>query len=117
MTAHQDVAAHLPLTAVALHVLLGLSQEPLNGYQLMARIEDNSDGTVSPGPGTLYERLHRMRAAGLVREAEAPEPTDGRRQKFHELTPLGRDVLTAELDRLAADLKLGRLALQGRGKL
>jgi len=95
-------------------MLLGLSVEPLNGYRLMARIESNSRGAVRPGPGTLYERLNRMRAAGLIREVEVPSQEDGRGQRCHELTGLGQRVLEAELDRLAADLDLGRVALQSR---
>ena len=96
---------------------MALSAEARNGYRIMGAIDENSQGKVRVGPGTLYEALHRLRGRGLIEEADpgAEEKTDGRRQRFYRCTTLGRRVLRAEAERLAADLELFRGAELGGG--
>jgi DNA-binding PadR family transcriptional regulator len=47
-------------------VLLLLSEEPRNGYQLMQEIEERSDGAWRPSPGSTYPALAQLEDEGLV---------------------------------------------------
>ena len=98
------IAPFLPLTPRVFHILLAVSDTPRNGYQIMSAVESNSSARVRIGPGTLYEALHRLREQELLEEVEGP--VDGRRQRFYDLTSLGRAVLRAEAARLAADVRV-----------
>ena len=39
-----DADSYLPLSAREFHVLLAVSQEPLNGYQISQSVEETSNG-------------------------------------------------------------------------
>lgn len=101
-----DVESFLPLSPREFHILVALSEEPLNGYQIAQRVEETSRGAVRLSPATQFTNLHRLAEKALVEEEEVPERTDGRGQRFWTLTPLGRRVLRAEAERLAADARL-----------
>ena len=66
-----------PLTPVVFHVLLALSREPLHGYGVMKRVEEDSG--MAMGPGTVYGALSRMEQSGWVEEAEAERARGPRR--------------------------------------
>lgn len=69
----------------------------------MQAVNEQTDGTLRMGPGTLYGSLKRMLASGLVEEA--PERSDGEqsdaRRRYYRLTNFGSRVLKAEMRRLA----------------
>jgi DNA-binding PadR family transcriptional regulator len=65
-------------------LLLLLSEEPRNGYQLMQTIEERSEGNWRPSPGSVYPVLSQLEDEGLVRATER----DG--AKLFELTDAGR---------------------------
>ncbi len=65
-------------------VLLLLTDEPRNGYQLMQAIEELSGGRWRPSPGSVYPTLSQLEDEGLIRSTE----TDG--NKLFELTDAGR---------------------------
>ncbi len=90
-----------PLTPAVLHILLALSTEERHGYGIMKQVERESQGKVKMGPGTLYGSLGRMMEAGLIRESDKRlDPAmDDERRIYYALTGLGRQALTAELDR------------------
>ncbi len=104
----------IPLTPRTFHVLLALYERPRNGYQVMRAVEENSAGRAAIGPGTLYESLHRLADRGLIEEVEPGPKTaaevevDGRGQRFYRLTAAGKQVLRAEAERLAGDVRLAR---------
>ena len=103
-----DVEQFLPLTPKLFHILLALSEEPRNGYQLSARVEENSQGRIRLGPASQFENIHKLRGLDLVEEA-SDDPTlrtDGRKQRFWRITELGVRVMKAEMDRLSRDLDL-----------
>ena len=112
-----DPEKYLPLTPKLFHMLLALSEEPLNGYQLSLRVEDNSQGKIRLGPASQYENVHRLREEGLVEEAVG-DPSlrpDGRKQRFWRITEAGVLVLRAEVDRLSQDLDLALSSPRLRG--
>lgn len=70
-------------------LLVLLSEEPRNGYQLMQAIEERSDGAWRPSPGSVYPTLQQLEDEGLVVASER----DG--QRVFELTDAGRDSVAA----------------------
>ena len=93
-----------PLTPAVFHVLLALADEPLHGYAIMKRVEQDSG--LGMGPGTIYGSLDRLRDAGWVSESVG-DGSDARRGRSFALTDQGRESLRAEARRLA---RLARLA-------
>ena len=66
-------------------LLVLLSEEPRNGYQLMQAIEERSDGAWRPSPGSVYPTLQQLEDEGLVAATER----DG--QRVFELTAAGSE--------------------------
>lgn len=98
MASNRDNA---PLTPAVLHILLALSIRERHGYGIMKQVEQDSQGKVKMGPGTLYGSLGRMIEAGLIRKSDKkidPEMDDERRV-YYGITDLGQNTLAAELER------------------
>ena len=96
-----DPRDHLPLKPVDLELLLALADEERHGYGLVQAISEHTDGLIVLDPGNLYRVIKRMLADGLVAEAaNGGADADGERRRYYRLTPLGGQVLAAELDRL-----------------
>jgi DNA-binding PadR family transcriptional regulator len=77
-----------------LYLLKLLAEGPKHGYELIRLLENRFLGLYAPSAGTIYPRLSRLEAEGLVTHAAA----GGR--KVYEITPAGR----AELAQRAAEL-------------
>jgi DNA-binding PadR family transcriptional regulator len=67
--------------------LLLLAEEPRNGYQIMQEVEERSDGTWRPSPGSVYPALAQLEDEGLIRSEEH----EGR--KLFALTDAGRKLV------------------------
>ena len=102
---------HLPLSPATLHVLLALAGGDLHGYGIMLEVARHSGGQYKIGPGTLYDNLKKLLAAGLVEELPA-DKDDTRARRTYRLTDLGSAVLTAETDRLTGVLRHARRSLR-----
>jgi DNA-binding PadR family transcriptional regulator len=100
----ENADAMIPLTPRVFHILLALVDEEQHGYRIMKEVETRSEGKVRIGPGTLYEAIQRLVKNGLIEESsERPDAEmDDQRRRYYRLTELGRQVLQAESDRLAA---------------
>lgn len=98
----------LPLTPAVFHILLALADSPMHGYGIMKTVAHITGGKVTMGPGTLYGTLKRLLQAGLVEETgEQSDPDlDEERRRYYRLTTFGRQVLKAELERLAGLMKV-----------
>ena len=95
-----------PLPAASLHIMLALLDGELHGYGLIGRVAELSDGAVRMGPGTLYGTLNRLVDDGLIVETtDRVARNDNERRRYYELTPTGRTVALAELDRLRTLLR------------
>ena len=57
----------LPLTPLSMAILLALAGGDRHGYALMQEIEEQTDGALRPGTGSLYAGLQRLMADGLIR--------------------------------------------------
>ena len=112
----KDTEALLPLTPVALNILLALADEERHGYGIGVEVRERTGGRMRLGPGTLYGSIKRMASDGLVEESEAPTREDigeGRRydaerRRPFRLTRFGERVLAAELDRLKEVMSTAR---------
>jgi len=97
--------ALLPLRPVELLLLTMLARGHRHGYGLRQDILEHTGGKVALEAGSLYRHIRRLDHAELLAEAAAPAGEDERRI-YYKLTPLGRRVLTAELRRLQALVRL-----------
>lgn len=99
----KQIASYQPLTPAVYHILLALADGEKYGYAIMKDVEEQTEGKVKMGTGTLYGSIKRMLAAGLIEESdERPTPElDDERRRYYRLTGLGRKVVTAESERLA----------------
>jgi DNA-binding PadR family transcriptional regulator len=106
------VAAALPVRPSAFAVLAALAQGACPGFEILERANASLPARPILGPGTLYRLLRELRQEGLVRRASPPAGAAGaadERRSYHELTALGRSVLTAEAARLRRTLDLSGL--------
>jgi DNA-binding PadR family transcriptional regulator len=97
----------VPLTPAVFHILLALFGRERHGYDIMQQVEEDSQGVVKMGPGTLYGSLDRMIQAGLVAKGNTQDP----RRIYYKLTALGQATLKVEAERLS------RLAVVARRQL
>jgi DNA-binding PadR family transcriptional regulator len=100
----------LPLTPAVFHILLALADGERHGYAIMQEVNNNTQGQVRMGPGTLYGTIKRMIAAGFLEESEErPDPElDDERRRYYRLTDLGRKVASAEARRLSSLVDLAQ---------
>jgi DNA-binding PadR family transcriptional regulator len=78
-----------------LYLLKLLAEGPRHGYELIRLLENRFLGLYAPSAGTIYPRLQRLEAEGLVTHAAA----GGR--KVYEITPAGRAELTQRAGEVA----------------
>jgi len=84
-----------------LYLLKLLNEGPRHGYELIRLLENRFHGLYAPSAGTIYPRLQRMEADGLITHT-----AEGGR-KVYEITDGGREELqrrARELDVLEADI-------------
>jgi DNA-binding PadR family transcriptional regulator len=109
----------LPLTPAMFNILLALVDGEKHGYAIMLEVEENTQGSVKMGPGTLYGSIKRMLASGLIEESdERPDPAmDDVRRRYYRLSGLGLKTLNLEVNLLERQLNVVRLKqkLNGTG--
>ena len=107
-----------PLPAAAFHILMSLADEDLHGYEIMRRVEEQTDGRTRMGPGTLYSSIQALLDAGFISEVAARKDArlnDARRRYYH-LTAAGRKAARDEAERLASLLRVARAKKILRGQ-
>ncbi|HVL66326.1 MAG TPA: PadR family transcriptional regulator [Vicinamibacterales bacterium] len=106
----RDASALLPLSVPALHVLLALADGDKHGYAIIKEVDRRTAGEVLLGAGTLYALVKRLLAEGLIAETtERPDPAlDDERRRYYRLTPFGRRVAVAEVERLEGIVRQAR---------
>lgn len=87
-----------PITENYFYILLCLYQGESYGYEIMKETLTLSKGRVKISPGTMYGAVSNMQRKQWIREKKEEGNSKGRRT--YELTPLGRQVLMGEVDRL-----------------
>ena len=99
-----------PLPSAAFHILLSLADEDMHGYAIMRGVEEQTEGRMRLGPGTLYSSIQVLLEEGFIEEVEGNaehEPGHERRRYYH-LTSAGRKLAQAEASRLADLLRFAR---------
>jgi DNA-binding PadR family transcriptional regulator len=99
-----------PLTPSMFHVLLALAGDDLHGYAILKEVELRTSGKVRLSTGTLYGIIKRLLSDGLITELRSrpAESNDDERRRYYRLTPHGRQVATAEADRMDEILSIAR---------
>jgi DNA-binding PadR family transcriptional regulator len=108
-----DVDRYLPLTPVVLEISMALAAGERHGYDLMQEVERRSDGRIVLHPGTLYRALARLLDQQLIEELEPRADENDERRRYYRLTPLGRAVVRAEIERLASQVAAARRLFRG----
>jgi transcriptional regulator len=81
--------------ALELLVLRLLRSQPLNGWDIMHRLQLVSGDVLTVTAGSLYPALHRLEARGLV-SASWTLSENNRRARVYRITAAGRRQLEAE---------------------
>jgi DNA-binding PadR family transcriptional regulator len=80
--------------ALRLYLLKLLGEQPRHGYEVISLLEDRFFGLYAPSAGTVYPRLAKLEAEGLVEHEEV----EGR--KVYALTAAGRQELERSTEAL-----------------
>src|SRR5437764_144701 len=107
-----------PLPAAAFQILMSLADDDLHGYEIMRRVEEQTDGRTRIGPGTLYSSIQALLDAGFVAEVASggdPDQNDERR-RYYRMTAAGRKAARDEAERLADVLRVARAKKLLRGQ-
>jgi DNA-binding PadR family transcriptional regulator len=102
MAKSRDPHDFLPLTPAMLHVLLALADGDKHGYAIIKEVSRRTNDAVVLGAGTLYALIKRLLADTMIVETdERPDPSlDDERRRYYRLTPFGRAVAMADVQRL-----------------
>ena len=106
----EAVRQHLPLSVPVYQILLSLIDRTLHGYAVIQDVRERTGGEVELTASTLYGALPRMLDTGMVRESDPPADladADARR-RYYKITPFGRAVARAEVERLERALAQAR---------
>jgi DNA-binding PadR family transcriptional regulator len=107
-----------PLPSAAFQILLSLANEDLHGYGIMRQVEEQTNGRMRLGPGTLYSSIQGMLEEGLIEEVDGgPDLGAGHeRRRYYRLSSSGRKIARAEAERLADVLRVARAKKIFRGE-
>ena len=110
-----NVDRFLPLTPVVFEIAHALAAGERHGYEIMQDVERRTDGRIVLHPGTLYRALGRLLEQGLIEELDERPAADrdDERRRYYRLSPLGRAVARAEVERLAGQVSAARRAFKG----
>jgi PadR family transcriptional regulator len=102
MPGSTDPTRFLPLRPVELLILTVLGSGDRHGYAIRKQVLESTQGRVSIEAGNLYRYIRSLEDDGLVVDAPTRSADADERRIYYRLTPLGRRVLAAELERLRA---------------
>jgi DNA-binding PadR family transcriptional regulator len=97
------------LTEAVYYILLALFK-PMHGYGIMQYVSEISQGRVVLGPGTLYGAISTLLEKRWIEAVSAEKDS---RKKEYKITPLGREIVQGETERLRELLENGKKVLGG----
>ncbi|RXZ81634.1 PadR family transcriptional regulator [Paenibacillaceae bacterium] len=83
------------MTETAYYILLAL-HEPRHGYGIVKHVEEISNSRIRLGSGTVYGTLTKMQKDGIITVF-----ADEERRTVYEVSPVGKALIAAEIERLA----------------
>ncbi len=83
--------------SLALLAVLGSAREPMYGYQIAKRLEQDGGGVLSGKQSALYPVLRNLEGGGLLDSFVEPSVA-GPPRRYYRITDSGRDVLGAWSD-------------------
>jgi DNA-binding PadR family transcriptional regulator len=78
----------------------------------MREVARQSDGQYKLGPGTLYDNLEKLIDQGLVAEAPRRSSKEDPRRRYYRITPQGRRIFLAEIQRLESMVRQAKARLR-----
>jgi DNA-binding PadR family transcriptional regulator len=108
----EDVSEFVPLSPATLHILLSLAGEDRHGYGIMQEVARQSEGQYKLGPGTLYDNLQKLIGWQLVQPVGRRTGDEDPRRRYYRMSPLGKAVLSAEVERLEGIVREAKMRLQ-----
>jgi PadR family transcriptional regulator, regulatory protein PadR len=105
-----DILREAKKGSAELVILALLEDMPRHGYELAARIEEDTDGALSYNFASLYATLYKLEARRWIQGRWVEKPGQ-RRRRYYRLTSAGSAVLGRQRDEWKQFvLALGRLA-------
>jgi len=98
------------LTEVTFFILLAL-YEPRHGYGIMQFVENETDGRLKLGAGSLYGALNNLHKKGWIKPVK--EGSESERKKEYIITESGKKIAEAELIRLNKLMKTASRIIGG----
>jgi DNA-binding PadR family transcriptional regulator len=104
------------LSPVSYQILLALAARDRHGYLIRKAVEQQTDGAIRLGPGTVYAAIRRLEDEGLIEESsQRPDADlDDQRRRYYRLTRSGREALRAETERMQATVAFALKQLKTR---
>lgn len=96
------------LTEVTFFILLAL-YEPRHGYAMMQFIEEQTDGRLALGAGTLYGAIETLCKKGWIKLYNDFDA----RKKEYLITPQGKEIAEQELCRMEQVLNVANKIVRG----
>lgn len=96
------------LTEVTFYILLSL-YTPRHGYAIIQFVQEQTNGRLILGAGTLYGALTTLEEKGWITAWDTHEG----RKKEYLITILGRHAVMKEMERLNALMRTARKILEG----
>ena len=111
MARRPDPVSFLPLKTEVALIMMALDSRALHGYAIIKDVRERSEATVELQTGALYRHLRRLLDDGLIVEVERPagEDSEDERRRYYRASPLGREVLEADLARMSRLVHAARL--------
>jgi DNA-binding PadR family transcriptional regulator len=100
----------LDLTPAMFQVLLALGDGEKHGYAILKEVEEQTNGHVRLSTGTLYAMIKRLLSDGIIVECRnrPPAEEDDQRRRYYKLTPFGRQMAMAEVERMERTIATAR---------
>src|SRR5262245_45047185 len=104
------------MTNVTYQILLALAANDRHGYLIRKAVEQQTDGALRLGPGTVYAAIRRLEDEGLIEESpQRPDADlDDERRRYYRLTRTGRTALRDETERMKATVAFALKQLKSR---
>ncbi len=113
-----DLDNSLPLKPQWFHILLALSHEAQHGSGIVRSVMDQTDGKLRLWPATLYGSLEELAQLGWIEELTGPDQRpegESEKKRFFRITRAGKQVLSAEAERLQSLAQTAMARLGSRG--